>query len=232
MPLFPDLNLIFIHIPKNAGRSIEQALLRNSGSPDGGRRTLLNRSLHGLCEMTASKFAKDRLIGTLDVVIAAQHLTYMEMDLLGLLSPKNKVECVTFAICRNPFDRIVSSINHFYPDDARHNKIDGRDSFERHLNEWLERDVSDHNERAHRRQQIDFVLNCRGRSAVDELLRYECITDDFAALMSKMGAPEIILPWRGKSSRQRSYQHYYTDSAKKLVEQEFGEDLEYFKYKF
>jgi len=231
MPLFPELELLFVHIPKNAGRSIEQALLRNDGNPDGGRRSILNRAAHVLTEMTSSRFSRKYLIGTLDVVTVAQHLTYTEMDLLGLLNDQQKSEFTSFTVCRNPYDRAVSSLNHFLSGKGSPH-IENTSSFERQLHEWIERDVTDHNERAHRRQQIDYILDTRGHSAVQHTLRYENVSSDFSSLMSLIKAPEIELPWRGKSVRERGYKDYINDVSRKLIEREFGEDLEYFKYRF
>ena len=143
------------HIPKNAGRSIEEALLGEDGSPDGGRRSWLNRVATFVSRETASPFARKYLIGTLDVALASQHLTYVEMQLLGLL-PETPLR--SFAVVRNPFDRALSSMIHFdrgawvdEPDTTRR-----QDEFERVLGRWLDRDLSDHNERAHRRPQVDF----------------------------------------------------------------------------
>ena len=47
--------VLFVHIPKNAGRSIETALLGGLGSPDGGRRNFVNRAAPWLARRTAPK---------------------------------------------------------------------------------------------------------------------------------------------------------------------------------
>ena len=231
MPFFREAGLIFVHIPKNAGRSIEKALLGSTGSPDGGRRTALNRAAHTLQYVTRSRFAEARLIGTLDVVLAAQHLTYGEMDFLGLLpSGSDGQPLPSFCVCRNPFDRAVSSVGHFKP--GGHGGPSDPAAFERALAAFLERSPCDHNQRAHRRPQRHFTLDGTGRIAVDTVLRYETLGEDFARLAADHGLGEITLPWHGRARRARDYRNYYTESARRLVATAYGEDIEAFGYAF
>lgn len=229
MPFFSDLNLLFVHIPKNAGRSIEEALFGYASAPNEGRRSALNRAAHVLAVLTAPKSVRRRLLGTLDQVLVAQHLTYGEMDLLGLL-PKD--DPLPFAVCRNPYDRAVSSVSHFA--DARTHAAIPRtpDEFERALCAWLDREPADHNERAHRRSQVDYILDRRGRRAVETVLRYESLGDDFSAFMTRIGQPQITLPWHGRSTRSRHYTDYFTPAARRRVESEFADDLDVFGYTY
>lgn len=229
MPYFNSLDILFIHIPKNAGRSIEEALFGDHDAPHGGRRSKLNRAAHALSVLTAPKDVRNRLVGTLDQVLVAQHLTYGEMDLLGLL-PQG--EPLPFAVCRNPYDRAVSSVSHFV--DARTHAATPKtpDEFERALFAWLDREPADHNERAHRRPQIDYILDRRGRRAVETVLLYESLGDDFAAFMTRIGQPQITLPWHGRSKRSRNHRDYLTPAARARVESAYGDDIETFGYVF
>ena len=232
MPIFADLQLLFIHIPKNAGRSIEKALLQGCSSPDGGRRSIINRAAHSVMRLTRPRFAESHLIGTLDQVLAAQHLTYGEIDLLGLLPTEDHdTNFEVFCVCRNPFDRVVSSICHFSGADDREWPAD-RAGFERALATWLDRPLTDHNERAHRRPQSDYILDRRGRASVRTILRYESLSDDFARFMRYRGLDNVNLPWRGRSSRSRNYRDYFTPAARKLIESAYEPDLVTFGYRF
>jgi hypothetical protein len=176
MPFFRDRNLLFVHIPKNAGRSIEAALLGPTGSPDGGRRSWPNRLATGAQRRTAAVGVRERLIGTLDVTVAAQHLTFAEIELLGVLPAGQLAHCRRFCVCRNPFDRAVSSVFHFGG-----NPLD-QSEFERALDRWLDRPPRDHNELAHRRTQAAYVRDSRGQPAVPHVLRFERLCDDFDAV--------------------------------------------------
>ena len=232
MPLFRNYRLLFVHIPKNAGRSIEAALLNDAGSPDDGRRSLLNRAATFMARETASRFAREHLIGTLDFALASQHLTYVEMEMLGLLPESSDFR--SFAIVRNPYDRALSSVMHF-SDDTWVHEGDGRArkrAFEKRLAEWLERPIADHNQRAHRRSQIAYLRDQSGSQAVEKILRFETIGDDFSAFMRDLGHGEVSLTVRGHAGRKRDYRDYYDAASRSLVEQAFGEDIDAFEYSF
>ena len=233
MPLFADLGLLFVHIPKNAGRSIEKVLLGDHGTPDGGRRSIANRAARLLLQRTRSKFAERYLIGTIDEAFAAQHLTYSEMDLLGLL-PTDERSYHSFAVVRNPYDRVLSSIMHFSADAWVHEADETlrKRQFEFRLAEWLERQLDDHNKRAHRRMQIEFLRDQTGKRSVDSILRFEAISEEFTAFMEDRGRPGLALPMRGHAGRTRNYSDYFNASSRLLVEKVFGEDIETFGYSF
>lgn len=231
MPIFHRHKLLFVHIPKNAGRSIETALLGCEGSPGSGMRSAWNTAASFISRETASSFAKEHLIGTLDVTLASQHLTYVEMEMLGLL-PTGGFE--SFAIVRNPFDRAISSVTHFFGKESlQETQKDVRKShFERHLFQWLDRVPDDHNQRAHRRSQIDFLRDRKGRLAVNKLLRFETLAGDFESFLSPRTELELSLPRVGYSGRTRDYRDYYNDASRERIEQEFKEDMHEFGYRF
>lgn len=226
LPFFRDRNLLFVHIPKNAGRSIEAALLGPTGSPDGGRRSWSNRLATGVQRCTAAVGVRERLIGTLDVTVAAQHLTFAEIELLGLLPTDQLAQCRRFCVCRNPFDRAVSSVLHFC------GNLQDQPEFERALGRWLDRTPRDHNELAHRRTQAEYVRDSRGKPAVPHVLRFEWLCEDFTQLMAEFGIDGVPLAWRGRSRRGRNHRDYFNASARRAVERAFAEDLDQFHYAF
>lgn len=221
-----------MHIPKNAGRSIEAALLGGNGSPDGGRRSLVNRTATLISRCTAPRFAKTHLIGTLDVTLAAQHLTFVEMEMLGLLPENN--DYISFCVVRNPYDRALSSVMHFSRAEWKASADDEerRSGFERDLEAWLNAPLTDHNLRAHRRSQVDFLHNRKGEIAVDHILRFESIGKEFSALSDGLGWTGVGIERVGDSGRRRTYLDYYTEGAKVLVERYFAADLDAFKFVF
>ena len=226
MPFFRDHNLLFLHIPKNAGRSIEAALLGPTGSPDGGRRSWPNRLATEVQRRTAGPCVRERLIGTLDVTLAAQHLTLAEIELLGLVPADQLARCRRFCVCRNPFDRAVSSVFHFCGDPQ------DQAGFELALGHWLDRAPRDHNELAHRRTQAAYLRDSRGEPAVPHVLRFERLCDDFKLLMIELRLGGASLAWHGKSPRGRSHRDYFNFSARRAVERAYAEDLDQFGYAF
>jgi hypothetical protein len=74
MPIFHKHKLIFIHIPKNAGKSIEAGFLGRKG-PDSGKRSHLNAACKLLMRLTSKPVPQRDLLGSLDYTFAAQHMT-------------------------------------------------------------------------------------------------------------------------------------------------------------
>ena len=76
MPLSHENEVLFIHIPKNGGKSFEIFLdihHQYNGSPN--NRSFLNKVSKFLLNITSNKNAKHQLMGVLDKSFAAQHLT-------------------------------------------------------------------------------------------------------------------------------------------------------------
>jgi len=176
------------------------------------------------------------LVGTLDVSLCAQHLTLAEIELLGLIPARSLAGMLKFCVVRNPYTRAISSVTHFSRRLARHYRLDPVPTptqLERALEVWAELEPEDHNLRAHRRPQADFLFT-RGRTiAVDRVLRFENLQADFAALAVEIGAPVAALPWIGRSSPARTaHAALYTPRGRRIVERLYGADLELFGYRF
>lgn len=235
MPVFDDHGCLFIHIPKNAGRSLEQALLGEKGEPDAGRRPWLNRLATFAARKSSSGFARQFLIGTLDYPLSSQHLTYAEIQSLGLVDEAKLKSYLKFCVVRNPFDRVVSSVRYF----ARFLLREGetlepldQKRFETLLARWFDFDFADHNLRAHRRPQWEYVVDMRGRPAMDEVLRFENLAEQFSDLARRLNLGSGHLPAIGRAPHRVDYREVFTSGARARVEREFGEDLEHFSYSF
>lgn len=98
--------------------------------------------------LTSSKDAKRNLWGVVDVTLTAQHLTYSEIILLGLVERDELARMTKFAICRNPYDRAVSTFHHM---GANYEKNPA--GFEAFWREWPEEKSTDHAVISHRRNQ-------------------------------------------------------------------------------
>ena len=225
MPYLPEFESIFIHIPKNAGRSIEASLLPSGIDPDSGSRGLVNRAARFILNASGNKIPPRYLMGTLDVVLASQHLTLAEIRLLNLLPLKVLDSSFKFSVVRNPYDRALSSIFHFNPYLPR-----SVQAVEEALHEWIYMDCRDHNVLAHRRRQIEFVRDIDGSISMDFLLRFERINEDFEVLCEKIGA-RAKLPHIGRTERFK-YRALYSDCSRSMVRDAFYEDIEAFSYDF
>lgn len=234
MPLFPDHNALFIHIPKNAGRSIEAALFPSGVQSSSGKRRFVNKVAHVMQERTRNLVADQFLVGTRDIALSAQHLTIAEIELLGLLPKSAEGRPFTFCVVRNPYDRAVSSVLHFRNKVSALSHISDRPTppeIERALEVWAELPQDNHNHRAHRRPQADFVFDRQTRNAMDMVMRFERIERDFAELVERLGCNNVSLPWVGKSMTEHAkYRDLLTPRAKAIITQIYGCDMELFGY--
>ena len=226
MPYFKSKNVLFVHIPKNAGRSIEAALLPPSIYPKMGRRSFLNQIARGLLKRTASRVPSEYLMGTLDVALASQHLTLSEIRLLGILPREVIDKAVKFCVVRNPYDRAISSIFHFNPSLPRE-----KPSVEQALEVWFSSSGKDHNQLAHRRRQIDFARDTDGSINMDYLIRFERLEEEFALFNDRFGLGVSNLGRIGKTCKP-TYRSLYSDRSRSLVKEAFYEDIEAFGYEF
>lgn len=231
VPLLADGQLLFIHIPKNAGKSVESHFLGPSG-PALGSRGVLNRAAKLLLNATTNRRAKDLLLGSRDYTFAAQHLSYREIVSLGLLDRATLATATAFAIVRNPYDRAISSVMHHFSRQIARGEVtvSTPDEFARALGQWLDTEPRDHNLFAHRRSQFDF-LSLDGRTiAVEERLCYERLAEDFPAFLKRNNLPGGQLGWNGRQRKARDWRELYNDAARALVRREFERDFDTLGY--
>jgi len=226
----PNKNLLFIHIPKNAGKSIELALgfVNESELLLRKNRSLFNRSAKYILSKTANKNNFLKQHGTVDFSICSQHLTLQEITHLGFLSKAQLENCFSFAVHRNPWARALSTYNHFYP-----NNLFNKEQFNDFLSNWYDKNHMEHNKLAHSRPQLDFIRDIYGAINIDFLLCFERIDVDFKLLTDKLNLTDISLPFIGKGSfGADEYRYFYNHKARDLVAKRFECDVEYFEYSF
>lgn len=221
MPICNKHKLCFVHIPKNAGSTIEKALdIRKEES-------LYKETWHR------------------NFLVCPQHLTISELSTLV-----NIREYKSFAIVRNPFDRIVSEFVYFYKNNHRVNGRCKEDfPFELKTDRSLFKDINfksfvnlcfsiEVKERkwlfdGHIETQTSFI---QGNAPI-KIFKYENIQECFDWLK---GITNTDLNFgREKKSERQKYQQYYLKDSKELdlelietVANFYKEDLENFQYVF
>ena len=208
-----DRKLIFIHIPKCAGSSIETYF----GARPFDWQTADYDKLTGWCPKRG---------------IHLQHATAGQLLDLGLVDPGIWGEYFKLSVVRNPWDRALSGFLWMKKFTAK----DG--SFEDYLNgsgefgEWLDSPTSDRFRGEHILPQSDF-LKIRGNVAVDYVARFETLRRDMKQVCRRLGMQWRPLPHEKRGAHPYShYSRFYTDEYKKLVEQFYGKDIATFNYSF
>ncbi len=212
MPIDHPRKLLFIHIPKTGGTSIESAL-----------------GIHGVDNRGNQQEPDLHLaFGRLRPDCSLQHLTLDELREEGCLPPDHRsYYCFTFV--RNPWERLVSEffyLRHLTTAAGKEGPTDFP-SFAAGLEEKVA------SRKVHFRPQVDFVRGPQGQLVVDFVGRFECLTHDFDRLFRERGERAPRLPHLKHSGASR---HHYADlydaDSRAVVERCYGEDIEYFGYRF
>jgi len=232
MPIYKDKNLLFIHIPKNCGQSIEKALSGRGFKNKSFSRSFVNKVIHYLLIKTSPKDAKSNLNGTIDIALSGQHLTFNEIKTLELINPQILSNLISFAVVRNPYTRIISSISHFRSlilprlGKKANDIIEDEDELYNAIVIFFNLNSECHNILAHKRCQHEYVLDLDGKIAVDYILNFENIENSFGKMCKEIGFSNYKLPKIGSNN------YKYSTSLPKLNSAAQSLILEKYKYDF
>lgn len=199
-------SFLFVHIYKNAGSSIVNALLPFAT-------TDFQQRLNRLFSPAG--------ISYFDHQPYRDHVTATE--LVDAMSYRVFRSFFSFAIVRNPWSWQVSQYTYMLKnaDHFQHEMVKRFGTFEEYI-EW--RCVHD------RRLQKDFLFSGSGEQLVDFIGRYENLDRDFEAICSRIGIA-AALP-RLNASGDKPYCEYYSDATVARVREAFAPDIELFGYEF
>jgi len=213
MPISHKHKLIFVHIPKTAGSSVEASL---------GIRGVDN---HG--SVTPSK---DILFGSKEFKIFSRifhHDVYQHKSLpqiKRIVGQRIFKEYFKFAFVRNPYDRVVS-------DYCWHNtKMTFKDFLLKQVkprkNQLLQRGPYDD----HFYDQHKFICDKKGKILVDFLGRFENLDEDFHKLCRLRRLNLTLGEVNGR--KRNHYRTYYDSETKRICYQIYQKDFELFGYDF
>lgn len=202
MPAFHDHKLLFIHVPKTAGMSIEHALGMRLRWP---------------------QLDTDTIFGPYDGQ-QLQHLTCRQILDYGFLSQADFDAYFKFAFVRNPYDRLVSE--YFF--DRRWNQRTKDLDFSAFVDYLADR-LQQQKVFAHYRPQSDFVFDDNGELMVDFVGRFECLDKDWERLQQRAGLelPALEVINRGERG---SIEQYFDERLYAAVNEIYGMDFVNFGY--
>lgn len=208
--------IIFIHIPKCAGSSIEK--------------------FFGMSKISHKWDKTNRLYLKGWDSIHKMHLQHAKAsDLLDKKLIQEKVwdEYYKFTFVRNPWDRAYSDYLWMQKD----RKLEGsfedyilkRGVFEKHLTDVQ----SKHNRADHLFPQHEFVYDDQENCLVDYIGKFENLESDFDEICIQAGIEKGQLPHEKKSTTKRlHYREFYTSAQRVLVAEKYAKDIELFGYEF
>lgn len=205
--------VIFIHIPKCAGSSVEYFF----GIKPFDWQIPNYKNLTGWCEKRK---------------IHLHHATPKELLETELIDEQTWHSYKKFTIVRNPWGRAYSDfvwLNRF-------NFINC--SFEDFLLKKgkLSKILTDQSHKSYRGDhlypQVDF-LKIEGKIVIDNILRFENLKVEFEGFLKSNGISQQHLPHDKKSKKHfKHYSHFYNVDEIELVGEIYKDDIEFLDYKF
>lgn len=209
-------SFIFFHVAKVAGISIRQALEPYTEDPERFKIKRPKPEINGV---------PNRLYE-----LWSSTLTHATVQQTQQSLPDEFNNFYKFAFVRNPWDWQVS-MYHFLlkeTENPRYQTIKELGSFTRYL-EWVV-DTEKPFPKGATKLQKSMLVDGNGNVAVDEIFRFENLSEDFQKISGKL-AIQASLP-KLNYSNHKKYQDYYDDYSRKFVAKHFAEDIDLFKYTF
>jgi hypothetical protein len=154
--------------------------------------------------------------------LGKQHSTLSDIKHLGNLGK-------TFAIVRNPWDRVVSawvhdvSMYHSFRNnenkyDIKRKKVISKEQYEKGFEDYIQ------NSRLLQQSQLDYCRDC------DIILKYETLNKDFKIIQDMLSTINE-LPFKNVHKRKH-YSTFYNSKTITLVYEKFKEEIDFFNYGF
>lgn len=219
MPIFHKHKIVFIHIPKTAGSTINTAL---------GIEELFKS------DRPLSLYDNDILYG-IRGTIELDHLT--AADMIHEIPPTIWNTYYKFAVVRNPYDRLVSQ--YFYSveyNDYRVVSKENSKTFEQFIDTLTSLintfDTMTQLEKTHYIPQYDYIYNDSGECLVDYVGRFETFNESIQDILNQTNKYHMksLFNVKKQTSNHKPYNIYYTDSLKQKVYDMYEKDFITFGY--
>ena len=199
--------VIFFHLPKNAGTSISNLLLKNESYYFSW--VILSKILRRFSKKDNFFFDNFQK----KIHFFRSHETVKSIQ--NKISSKIFDNYFKFAIVRNPYSRFVSRYN--YTKLVTKNK---NIKFSEFVKEYVELGmITD--------KQYKFLLNNNGDIGVNKILKFENISKDINEIANRISVNPNKL-YKMNVSTHDNYKEYYDTETKNIVENFCKEDLNFF----
>lgn len=220
MPISYQYQCVFVHIPKNAGTSISQALdLRFNHCQI--RKRFGIKSKKTWKKYHLAQIYKNKVL---------QHLTLPNMIKINYLPFSIFQNFYKFAFVRNPWDRFISEFFYLKKDKnfSEYLKI---------FNETSIQYILKNQDYDHVRQQVDYIQSYKNIK-MDFIGRFENLQEDWNKICDNIKFGNSLKYLLGQikidyhTNRKKDYKNYYNSRTKKLIEKTYQQDIDTFHYTF
>ena len=147
------------------------------------------------------------------------------------IGPGKWRECFTFAVVRNPWDKVVSHYS-YRVETNQTGMGDGKMGFA----DWVRESYGRRNPVFHDKPlmfmpQVDWISDEKGRILVNFVARFENLQADFDTVCERIGRQQVPLPHR-KQSKHGDYRDLYDAETRGIIGDWFRRDIEQFNYTF
>lgn len=214
-------NIIFIHIPKTGGSSVDLALRKSQNFV---KNTLPNNKF--------SPFNIIRKIKGLEK--PDQHSTALLIK--NVIGEKRWNNSFSFAFVRNPWDLMVSSYQYLkdfprVPKTKLSAEICLRVKAMKDFTEYIKSDLGQSRITFELGNLSNWVCDKNQKIIVNFVGKLENIEDDWNYICQETGLISVPLPHQNKSNR-RKYQDYYNEETKDIIAKRFEWSINQFNYTF
>ncbi|UZR99501.1 sulfotransferase family 2 domain-containing protein [Chondrinema litorale] len=208
--------VIFIHIPKCAGSSVE--------------------SYFGVKPFNWEEPNYENLTGWCpERKIHLHHATASQLLDLELVSKETWDEYYKFTIVRNPWSRAMSDY-YWVQKDCKvrgtfSSFINKHAPFKKHLTYPPK---NKHFRGDHLYPQSSYLKCKDGNLLVDDIIKFENLRQGFEGICEKLNLPSSKLPHKKKRSKKRfeHYSHFFCRKKHRLISEKYKEDIVSFGYQF
>lgn len=212
---------IFIHIPKCAGTTVEQALGHLEGHRGrGGQDHRTIRMIEPLCVLPILRNYSNQV--HLLRRLRQQSRQHPNPKSKWRVSPRQYREYFKFTIVRNPWSRAVSLYANLVKDETHRQKHGLGEGAT--FATFLRRNIG----KGMLRSQLDWIVDWRGSVPLDFIARFENLHEDFPKLAAELGCTGLSFDPAAQRSDLASW---FDDDLDQLIRRTYRDEIEFFQYR-